>query len=86
METQHLSVTGMTCRGCVESVTRALQAISGVRNADVSLASGSATIEFDEQLTSLDDLEQAVKRAGYDVSAGESTDESQVDRKGCCCG
>ncbi len=86
METQHLSVIGMTCQGCVESVTRALQAISGVKSADVSLAVGSATIEFDEQLTSLDDLEQAVKQAGYDVSTGESTDESQGDRKGCCCG
>lgn len=86
METQYLSVTGMTCQGCVESVTRALQAISGVRNAEVSLAVGSATIEFDEQLTSLDDLEQAVKQAGYDVGTGESTDESQSNRKGCCCG
>lgn len=86
METQHLSVTGMTCRGCVESVTRALQAICGVKTADVSLAVGSATIEFDEQLTSLDDFEQAVKQAGYDVGTGESTDESQSDRKGCCCG
>jgi copper ion binding protein len=86
METQRLLVTGMTCQGCVESVARALRAIGGVENADVSLASGSATIQFDEHQTSVDELEQAVQRAGYDVSNGESSESLQGNRKGCCCG
>ena len=86
METQHLSITGMTCQGCVESVTRALHATGGVKNADVSLASGSATIQFDEHETSVEQLEQAVQRAGYGVSEGGSTETLQPKSKGCCGG
>ena len=84
MDTQQLSVAGMTCNGCVESVTRALQAVDGVKNLDVSLASGTATIQFDEQLTSVDELAQAVRSAGYDMGVGGLTGAPQTKRKGCC--
>lgn len=86
MDTQQFSVTGMTCNGCVESVTRALHAIGGVKTADVSLASGTAAIQFDEQLTSVDEFAQAVRRAGYDIGEGGPTGAPQANRKGCCCG
>jgi len=35
-----LSVTGMTCGGCVNSVTRVLTALPGVQNAVVPLTPG----------------------------------------------
>lgn len=85
METERLSVTNMTCNGCVESVTRALRAIDGVEKADVSLTSATATVRFDEQRTSVAALSRAVQRAGYDV--GEIVARASEDnaRSGCCC-
>jgi copper chaperone CopZ len=39
-----LKISGMTCNGCVASVTKYFQNISDVENADVSLESNSVTI------------------------------------------
>lgn len=72
MQTERSSIRGMTCSGCVNTVTRALRAIDGVHATDVSLESGTAVVQFDQQLASIEDLALAVRRAGYDTtSSGE---------------
>lgn len=40
-----LSVTGMTCDHCVQSVTKALQAVAGVEKVSVSLDTGRARVD-----------------------------------------
>ncbi len=47
MTTVELSVQGMTCGSCVKHVTRALEAVPGVRRVDVDLANGRARVEGD---------------------------------------
>ena len=37
MQTTILKITGMTCGGCVNGVTKALQSVIGVSNVSVSL-------------------------------------------------
>ena len=39
-----MGVEGMHCNGCVESVTRALSEVEGVRDAEVRLEEGAATV------------------------------------------
>jgi len=68
MQTELLNVTGMTCGGCASKVTHALKAIRGVGDVRVSLPAGEATVQFDERVTSPDQLKSAVKGAGYGVS------------------
>lgn len=82
MQTQRLNVTGMTCGGCVVKVTRALNEVTGVRDAKVSLPTGEASVEYDERLTSPDQLKAAVQRAGYGV---EAAGPGGTTRKGGCC-
>ena len=72
MQTELFKVTGMTCGGCTSSVTRALKAVSGVNDVKVSLAAGEATVEYDERLTSPDQLKSAVKVAGFGVDAADA--------------
>ncbi|MHB1682611.1 MAG: heavy-metal-associated domain-containing protein [Bacilli bacterium] len=60
-------VKGMTCGGCVNSVTKALKAVRGVQAADVSLEKQQAVVTFAEEEASVADLKQAVEDAGYDV-------------------
>lgn len=69
METVQMNVQGMTCNGCVGSVTRVLKATPGVANADVTLDPGRATVTFDPATTSVDKLRAAIEDAGYDVVA-----------------
>lgn len=42
METTTLNIRGMTCNGCVASVTRVLTALGGVGGVEVSLAADLA--------------------------------------------
>ena len=64
MQTELLKVSGMTCGGCTSKVTHALKAISGVGDVKVSLPTGEATVQYDERLTSPDNLKSAVRGAG----------------------
>ncbi len=84
MQTELLKVTGMTCGGCISNITHALKAIPGVGDVTVSLSAGEATVQYDEQLTSPDQLKSAVKEAGYGVDATNTTQKPQG--KGGCCG
>ena len=83
MQTELLKVSGMTCGGCTSKVTRALEAISGVSDVKVSLADGEASVQFDEGLTSSEQLRSAVQRAGYTVNAAKPA-LGQQGKGGCC--
>ena len=65
METVRISVEGMTCTGCVNSVTRVLAALPGVSQADVSLTKARAKVTFDPAKTGVEAMKQAIERAGY---------------------
>ncbi len=83
MQTEILKVTGMTCGGCTSKVTHALEAVSGVDDVKVSLTSGEASVQYDERLTSTEQLKSAVQRAGYTVNADKAT-LGQQGKGGCC--
>ena len=58
-------VDGMTCASCVNRITRFLQKVDGVEEANVNLAAESATVRFDSTRVRIDDLADAVEAAGY---------------------
>ncbi len=69
MENATLNVRGMTCQGCVASVTRVLKAVPGVSDVVVTLQPGTATVVYDATRTKLPVLKAAIEDAGYDVAA-----------------
>ena len=69
MEYATLNVSGMTCQGCVASVTRVLKALPGVEQVDVSLAAGSANVRYDAARTNVPAMRSAIEDAGYGVRA-----------------
>ena len=69
METRQMKIEGMTCGGCVRSVTSVLQAVPGVASVAVSLEGKSATVTFDPAKAGTDALKRAVEDAGYEVTA-----------------
>jgi Cu+-exporting ATPase len=79
-ERRDLFVTGMTCAGCVASVERAIAVTPGVERAMVNLATEKATIIFDPQVTTLDQLAAAVHRAGYGLILPEPGDRAAEER------
>ena len=71
----------MTCGGCVSSVTNALKAVNGVTGVAVSLGTGEARVEFDENTTSRERLSAAVRHAGFQP---DTAAEPRKAKGGCC--
>ncbi len=67
MATATITVKGMSCGGCVNSVTKALKGVDGVQDAKVDLQGAKATIIFDDAKTTVAALKEAVEDAGYDA-------------------
>ncbi|MFO1321817.1 MAG: heavy-metal-associated domain-containing protein [Burkholderiales bacterium] len=63
--TQMIPVTGMTCGGCVASVTRVVERLAGVRKVDVSLAEAQAVVSFDTDRVSVRSIRDAIEKAGF---------------------
>ena len=67
METTVLKIGGMTCGGCVRSVTNVLKALPGVSDAQVSLQNSEAIVTFDPALADSAAFRHAVEEAGYEA-------------------
>ena len=67
METVKLTVKGMTCGGCVRSVTNVLGGVAGVKSAAVSLERSEAEVTFDPAVANLEQLKTAVQDAGFEA-------------------
>lgn len=61
-----LTVTGMSCGGCEETVVEVLEDVEGVTSAEADRETDTATVEGDADT---DTLVRAVRDAGYEASA-----------------
>ena len=86
MSTIHLEVQGMSCGGCVKSVTAALTQLPGVSTVNVDLQAGHVTVNGD--LTQGGDpLVLALTAAGYPAKLTSAmTGSPSVKKSGGCCG
>jgi copper chaperone len=62
-----LSITGMTCGGCVSSVQKVLTALPGVQSVEVTLTPGQARVVVDPARVDRTALAQAVVDAGFGI-------------------
>src|SRR5208282_2161489 len=63
-----LSVSGMTCQNCARHVTEAIQGVSGVHSATVSLENKNVAVRWNPgAMANVPALIKAVKNAGYEA-------------------
>jgi len=67
MNTETLSVGGMTCAACSARVERALRKLQGVESAVVNLATEKATVIYDPAALRLSAIKEAIVKAGYQI-------------------
>lgn len=60
-------MAGMTCQSCVRKITAALEAEEAVLSCEVSLETESASVEFDPDLVTAEDIELAINNVGPKV-------------------
>lgn len=66
-QTQTLKIDGMTCTGCEESITKALERLDGVEVIEASWAEGTVEFRFDPERVGPDQIADAIAEAGYDL-------------------
>jgi len=79
--TVELSIEGMTCASCVSRVEKALNAVAGVKTANVNLATERATVNG---TASIESLIAAIDKAGYDakeIQAAAPDQSEQLEKK-----
>jgi copper chaperone CopZ len=67
--TTTLNIDGMNCGHCVQSITKAIETLPGVRKAEVSLETHSAVVHHADD-SSVDAMIAAVEEEGYGASRG----------------
>lgn len=68
MQTVTLGISGMTCSGCVHSVSKVLNALDGVVKSDVSLEDRRAVVDYDPGKMGVDQMKRAIEEAGYEIT------------------
>ncbi len=60
-----LGISGMTCVACSNAITKHLSKQNGILSANVNLVMANATIEYDEQVLNIKQIENFIKQSGY---------------------
>jgi Cu+-exporting ATPase len=71
--TASFGVTGMTCATCAQTISESLQGLKGVDEASVNLATEKATVVYDPEKVTMEEMASAVDGAGYGVIVNQVT-------------
>jgi len=77
------AVTGMTCANCAMNVERLLNdKVPGVLSASVNFATERAVVDYLPGLTSLDEMSEAIRKAGFDaIVSRDATGAEDAEKK-----
>lgn len=66
MTQETIKVEGMSCGHCVIRVKKAIEAVEGVRKAEVDLPNKHTVVEYEEGKANLEKVKAAIREAGYE--------------------
>lgn len=81
MSNKTLKIEGMTCAACARTVERVTSKLEGVTNSNVNLATEKLTISFEEDKVNINDIKEAVTKAGYKASENIVSIDKDKERK-----
>jgi len=77
LATAEFAVRGMTCSGCAIATRLSLQKVDGVASAEAKLegpnGGGWASVAYDPTVVAVDELAEAIRRAGFEPELRGST-------------
>ncbi|MBQ1705493.1 MAG: sulfite exporter TauE/SafE family protein [Clostridia bacterium] len=73
-EQAEIRIRGMMCRSCVKEVEELLLHTRGVLETKVAYAKGTATLRYDPELVSLEEIERRIRDGGYETGARTARD------------
>lgn len=85
MNSQVLSIRGMTCAACAQRIEKTVRKLAGIGQASVNLASEKLFVEFDPDTLSLAAIKEAVTKIGYEVVEKSDTANITIPIGGMTC-
>jgi len=67
MKKIELNIKGMHCKSCVMVIKDALTEHEGIKDAEVDLKKGKATVLYDEKLIDAAKIENIISKEGYEA-------------------
>ena len=71
-EKKEIKVNGMHCNSCVLAVQNSLEDVDGIYSATADLESGKVKLELNSDEVSIEDVDEAVKDAGFELDESSS--------------
>ncbi|WAA09826.1 heavy metal translocating P-type ATPase [Fervidibacillus albus] len=72
-------ITGMSCAACANRIEKSLNKMDGITEASVNLALENATVQYNPQLVSTDDIIGRIEKLGYGALDKANQNEEQGD-------
>ncbi|WP_226960897.1 heavy metal translocating P-type ATPase [Streptococcus suis] len=76
-------IQGMTCASCALTVEKAVGKLAGMEEVSVNLATEKLSVSYDEKLLGLEDIRQAVEKAGYQLVDNLVTESYDISGMTC---
>ena len=70
-----ISIEGMTCTGCEETIEGNVMKIDGVKSIEASFTQGKAVVEFSSNKTDTAAISESISKSGYTVLGFKSGSE-----------
>ena len=81
MMKQTVAIGGMTCAACARRIERAVGKMAGVAETVVNFAPEKLSVEYDEKVLALRDIEKKVMDTGYSVIKKSTVDEDKIRKE-----
>ncbi len=72
-----IAILGMHCASCAVQIEKALKKAEGVTSAVVNYATARATVQYDDEKLSRDQLEAIIEKAGYKTLKGPANEKQK---------
>lgn len=82
MATQIFKVKGMHCASCASVITKKLSAVPHVHSVSVNYGNEKAKVDFDSNNVSVSEMNHALDKLGYSLSATDAPGKSEHDHAG----
>lgn len=83
-KTVEVKLSTMQCSMCSNTVEKALKEVDGVQSVAVDLDAKTAKVTFDDKVTSVSALEQAVAKVGYAANDKKADPDAYANLPSCC--
>jgi Cu+-exporting ATPase len=75
-----VKIGGMTCVKCIRAIEKTLNKLDGISHINVNLSAEKAYVTYNPDMTTLEDMKKAVKKAGYRFYGLGGDDKEELEK------